>query len=86
MLLGIIAVGSAWGIVWPSLRSGDTASMAGAALAALLLVLGLGLRLGWWFSLGVDPGAIGLVHLAVGVTMIAVVEKTAATARRMATR
>ena len=86
MLLGIIAVGSALGILWPGIRSGDNASLAGAALAAVLLVLGLGLRLGWWINLGMDRGAIGLVHLAVAVTMIAVVERTAAQARRIAAR
>lgn len=75
MLLGIVAALAACGILWPARSTG--LGLAGMGLAAALLILGLGLRLGWWGGL-----AVGLVHLAVGLATIATVEMSAARARR----
>ncbi|MBI4497871.1 MAG: hypothetical protein HY689_08245 [Chloroflexi bacterium] len=78
MLFGVLAVLSAWGLLWRQRGSG--LGRAGMGLAAVLLVLGLGQRLRWWGAPGVD--LMGLVHLAVALGMMAVVEMSAARARR----
>ena len=79
LLLGVLAVLSAWGFLWP-LRSSRPA-VGGMALGLLLLTLGLGLRFGWWGGLGV-----GLFHLAVALATATAVEMTAAGVRRAAAR
>ncbi len=76
MLLGIIAVLCAQAV---GVRLMSTPGLAGAVLALAVLALGIGLRVGWWGGL-----AVGLVHLAAAVGMIAFIEVAAAQARRAA--
>ena len=77
MLFGMLAVVSAWRVLW-TLRGGSAAPV-GMGLAAVMLILGLGLRFLWWGGL-----AVGLVHFAVGLATIGLVEMISARARRAA--
>lgn len=74
MLLGIIAVVCAQVI---GVRLMSPQGIGGAVLGLVLLMLGVGLRTGWW-----SGDAIGLLHLAVALGMVALIEVAAAKARR----
>ncbi len=79
LLLGVLVALTGWGVLWPLRNSG--LARAGIALSLALLVLGFGLRYGWWGGL-----PTGIVHLVVALGTAGVVEASAARAKCAATQ